>query len=683
MVSGNVVYLHVISTATPTFTTLGAITTPQVYGGVTLCASVVTNTGIVNAGSITFKDGATVLGTASVTNGTACLATILPVNGGAAHPIQAHFNSDPEVIYGTSLSGVQNVVITARVITVTGAKTYDGLPMVVANNLVVANNVDGANLTLQGAAVLTGKNVGSEAIVNTNCSTPTRVQLTGGNSGGSTPSATFVATLTNVPANGNTLVAVIGTTGTNSSTITSITQANVTNWTRVVQAANQTASGNGANNGVTTEIWYATVGAGAGKAVTINQIAAVRSAAVVIEYSGLLTTAPVDQTANATGLDGSPVTGTTLTTTLGNELWIGGIAFTNSGYTLTNIQNSFDVARFTNSTYTIAAANVRIYAIENTNVAAIGMANSGGSMITATHAAAFSYWAGAIATFYTVPCLSLAGPAAPNYTTAGVSGTVTVAPTNLTVSASAYSKTYDGTTAALGTPTITAGSIQPGDSVTGTWTEVFASRNAGASVALTPVGVVVNDGNNGLNYNYIPGSVTGVIAQTNLTVTAVSNTKGYDGNTSAAAVPLITAGSIQTGDFAPVWTETYDNATVGTGKTLTPAGLVLDGNNGLNYSYAYIPDDTGVITNSVIVSTVNDIQSIAKNANGTYTIHLLGTPGAQYYVVASGNINAHMSTWTPVLGGTNTASSPSGMWSIVVSNSVPAYYRSIAVNPAH
>ena len=60
---------------------------------------------------------------------------------------------------------------------------------------------------------------------------------------------------------------------------------------------------------------------------------------------------------------------------------------------------------------------------------------------------------------------------------------------------------------------------------------------------------------------------TGVINQTNLTVTAAANTKIYDGTTSATATPTVTAGSIQTGDTAPTWTETYDNANVGTGKT--------------------------------------------------------------------------------------------------------------------
>ena len=112
----------------------------------------------------------------------------------------------------------------------------------------------------------------------------------------------------------------------------------------------------------------------------------------------------------------------------------------------------------------------------------------------------------------------------------------------------------------------------------------------------------------GNNYNYTYATVaTGVINPTNLTVTAAANTKTYDGTTSAAATPTITAGSIQTGDTAPTWTETYDNRNVGTGKTLTPAGKVNDGNSGTNYNYTYATVATGVInpTNLTVTAAAN------------------------------------------------------------------------------
>jgi hypothetical protein len=72
---------------------------------------------------------------------------------------------------------------------------------------------------------------------------------------------------------------------------------------------------------------------------------------------------------------------------------------------------------------------------------------------------------------------------------------------------------------------------------------------------------------------------------------------------------------------------------------------------------------------------------ITNNHNGSLTIKGNGTAGAQYYVVTSGNIKAHMSGWTPVAGSTNTAGGD-GKWSCVVNDPAPAYYRATAVHPA-
>ena len=57
-----------------------------------------------------------------------------------------------------------------------------------------------------------------------------------------------------------------------------------------------------------------------------------------------------------------------------------------------------------------------------------------------------------------------------------------------------------------------------------------------------------------------------------LTITAVANTKTYDSTTSAAALPVITSGSLGSGDTAD-FIETYNTFNVGTGLTLTPSGV--------------------------------------------------------------------------------------------------------------
>ncbi len=170
----------------------------------------------------------------------------------------------------------------------------------------------------------------------------------------------------------------------------------------------------------------------------------------------------------------------------------------------------------------------------------------------------------------------------------------------ITVTAAANTKTYDGTTSAAAVPTITSGSLASGD--TADFTETYSTRNVGTGLTLTPSGTV-NDGNGGNNYTYtfVPVS-TGVITAEALTITAVANTKVYDGTTSAAAVPTITSGSLATGDTAD-FTETYNTRNVGTGLTLTPSGTVNDGNGGNNYTYTFVPVSTGVITAEALTIT--------------------------------------------------------------------------------
>jgi len=230
-----------------------------------------------------------------------------------------------------------------------------------------------------------------------------------------------------------------------------------------------------------------------------------------------------------------------------------------------------------------------------------------------------------------------------NYTYATVA-TGVINATNLTVTAVANTKIYNGTTTASALPTITAGSIQTGDTAP-TWTETYNNKNVGSGKTLTPAGVVT-DGNSGANYNYTYATVaTGVISQTNMTVTAVANTKIYNGTTSAAALPTITAGSIQTGDTAPTWTETYDTRNQGTGKTLTPAGVVTDGNSGANYNYTYATVAAGVINKTNITVTA---ASQTKTYDGTTSS--TGTP-----TITSGSIQTGDSapTWTQTFDSPN------------------------------
>ena len=146
--------------------------------------------------------------------------------------------------------------------------------------------------------------------------------------------------------------------------------------------------------------------------------------------------------------------------------------------------------------------------------------------------------------------IAISGSDAGNYTlsntTASTTADITVL--SITVTAATNSKIYDGTTDAAAVPTITSGSLVSGD--TANFTESYDTKNVGASKTLTAAGSV-NDGNGGNNYAVtFVADTTGVITALPITVTAATNSKVYDGTTTATAVPTITSGSLAAGDTA-------------------------------------------------------------------------------------------------------------------------------------
>jgi hypothetical protein len=181
----------------------------------------------------------------------------------------------------------------------------------------------------------------------------------------------------------------------------------------------------------------------------------------------------------------------------------------------------------------------------------------------------------------------------------------------LTVTAQANTKTYDGTTSAGATPMITAGALAAGD--TADFTESYSARNVGTGLALFASGNV-NDGNGGNNYQVtVVANTSGEIDARKLTVTAQANTKTYDGTTSAAATPMITAGALAAGD-TPGFTESYSTRNVGTGEALIPGGKVNDGNGGKNYQVTFDGSTNGEIDKAALLITA---QPNTKTYDGT------------------------------------------------------------------
>lgn len=194
----------------------------------------------------------------------------------------------------------------------------------------------------------------------------------------------------------------------------------------------------------------------------------------------------------------------------------------------------------------------------------------------------------------------------------GVTTSATIGRAGLTLTAATNSKTYDGTTSAAATPTV--GGLVSGDTVTGL-AETYADKNAGTGKTLSVSAYTINDGNGGNNYAVTTvDNNTGSIARAVLTVAAVADTKGYDATTASAAAPTVSG--LKTGDSVTGLSQTFDTASIGTGKTLTVSAFVLnDGNGGGNYNVGVANNNNGNITRQAISVTAANLTKFQGQAD--------------------------------------------------------------------
>jgi hypothetical protein len=419
---------------------------------------------------------------------------------------------------------VPNATITPRPVQISGTRVYDGTNQVNGSDMTVSNKISGDVLNLSGPANVATKNAGTQALAFSSA-TPSRIRSATGFSANNS-STSFTVDLGTAPANGNTLIAVISTRGNASSRVEGIVSTAAT-WARVAQSTN--------SSGSTTEIWSAPVTSAAGAIVTIST-AAGRCAAVVSEYSGIMTSNAVDQTASSPGANNaSPLTGTTLLTTQDTKLWIGGIGYRSSSPTISNIQNSFTLVASAQSNSGTASNNAKVNTLER-------IVNAPGTASTGATLSSSALWSGAIATFKAAPnnTLSLSGSAAGNYTLNGITGSVNITAKALTLNTSpaVSPKTYDGLTAATltgatlraaqapGSGSINDGMPYTGDVVTLALSGIFNTKDAGSGKPVTSTSTLVGAQKD--NYTLTqPTGVTGTITPAALSITALNRTKTY------------------------------------------------------------------------------------------------------------------------------------------------------------
>jgi hypothetical protein len=217
---------------------------------------------------------------------------------------------------------------------------------------------------------------------------------------------------------------------------------------------------------------------------------------------------------------------------------------------------------------------------------------------------------------------TLSGADAGNYALASTTLTTTadITARTLNVTATGVNKTYDGT--ANATVNLSDDHVAGDDITTSYASASFADKHVGMNKPVSVSGISISGADAG-NYSLASttANTTADITALAITVTAVADTKTYDGNTSSAGVPTIAPG-LAPGDTAG-FVQTFDTANAGMGKTLTPSGAVSDGNSGNNYTVMFVAVNTGVINKADATISVTGYSvtydGLAHTATGSAT----------------------------------------------------------------
>jgi filamentous hemagglutinin family protein len=205
-----------------------------------------------------------------------------------------------------------------------------------------------------------------------------------------------------------------------------------------------------------------------------------------------------------------------------------------------------------------------------------------GDQVSASASFAFADKNAGIGKTVTVSGAALGGADAGNYTLTVPSSIVAdILQKAITGTATANSKTYDGTTTATGSIGLTG--VVTGDQVSASASFVFVDKNAGTGKTVAVSGAALGGADAG-NYTLtVPASVVADVLQKAITGTATANSKIYDGTTTATGsidlTDVVTGDHVSaSGNFA------FADKNAGTGKALTVSGVTLAGADAANYT---------------------------------------------------------------------------------------------------
>ena len=547
-----------------TVTTLAASTNALIYGqSVTFTATVsaaAPASGLAT-GVITFKDGATILGTAALnTSGLATFSTNRISAATTNRTITAVFGGDSN--FSTSTSSNLLLITGKLALTVAGVvannKIYDGgtNATLIFSNATLATILSGDTVTLNSAAAkgaFASKTAGTGKTV-----TITGLALAGASAGN------YSVTAPTATANILARSLVITAKGVNK-IYDGTTSATVTLTDNRVAGDSFTNRYAGAA--------FASKNVGTAILINVSGLASVGTDAGNYALSNLTATA----SANIT-----PVALTVSGLSAGNKIYDGTTVAT------LNFTNATLATIFAGDAVTLNSAVAKgIFANKNTG----------------TNKAV------------SISGLALAGTNAGNYTLASQATTAaSITARGLILTAKGVNKIYDGTTNA--TVTLTDNRVA-GDALTDSYASAaFTNRNVGIAILINVYGLTIA-GTDSANYALTATNATAAanITKATLTVSGVAaNNKIYDATTAATLnfsnAALVTVFS---GDSVTLNTSTakgaFANKAVGTNKTVSVSGLTLGGANSNNYALTQ-PATMANITPRALAITAKGVNKI-------------------------------------------------------------------------
>ncbi len=272
-----------------------------------------------------------------------------------------------------------------------------------------------------------------------------------------------------------------------------------------------------------------------------------------------------------------------------------------------------------------------------------------------------------------------------NGTTNSNPATLTVNTKSLSASGTASNKVYNGTTAA--TVSITLAGIVAGDTVTGSATGTFDTKNVGTGKTVT-IGTVTLSGASAANYSVSSaGTTTADITKFGLTASGTASNKVYD-STSVATVSIALSGVFGGDTVSGTASGSFADKNVGTAKTVTIGAVTLAGGDAGNYSVGSAGTTTANITPLGITASgsgVNKVydattaasvlitlsgvlggDTVSGSASGSFTnkdvgalktitigtVNLSGTDAANYSVGSAGSTTADITPFGLSASGT-------------------------------